>query len=243
MMNKKYGFWYYNWLVLLIACLLFWVCYHYWSTLYQYSPLLILLHVFLLYLFILKFIFINIKQCDHLLEEMRVSGWSFFKVLLHPFACIYRKCAAGIDLITQRMGAEQELAIAEKKKKMLELKLSQRELYEQLTQYSAISEKELEERTRNKYCVQDEIPEQNNAPCLKQAVIPPYAKYGKALLNYLDEVNWEHFSITQAQMVLHKRFGTTKLVLEELVEEGHLAYVEVGKRMAYTRLKNDINNK
>ncbi len=242
-MNRKYGFWYYNWLVLLIAGLLFWVCYRYWSALYRHSPILILLHVFLLYLFILKFILTNIKQCNHLLEEIRITGWAFFKMIFHPFACIYRKCAAGIDLLTRRMGAEQELVIAEKKRKMLELELSQKELYEQLSQYSAISEEKLQERIGEKTSSPEEIPKTDNASCPKQMVIPAYAKYGKVLLNYLDEVNWEHFSITQAQMVLHKRFGTTKLVLEELVEEGYLVYVEVGTRMAYTRLKNDINNK
>lgn len=175
---------------------------------------------------------------------MRVSGWAFLKVLFHPFVCIYEKCAAGIDLLTRRMGAEQEMVIAEKKRRTLELELSQRELYEQLTQYSAISEEELKERTgKKKNDIPEEMSEQDVVACPKQVIIPPYAKYGKVLLDYLDEVNWEHFSITQAQMVLHKRFGTTKLVLEELVEQGHLAYVEVGKRMAYTRLKNDINKK
>lgn len=63
--------------------------------------------------------------------------------------------------------------------------------------------------------------------------IPPYAKYGPILMEYLEQVRWERFTITQAQLILHKRFGTVKLVLEELVHQQKLEYVRTGKRVAY----------
>lgn len=134
-MNKRNKFWCYNWLVIVAVGLLFWICYRYWSLLYSHSPLLILAHVFLLYLLVLKLLLNNIKCFNRLLDGASVSGWSFFKEFIRPFAYVYRKCGAGIDLLTRRMGAEQELIIAEKERKKLEVVLSQRELYEKLAQY------------------------------------------------------------------------------------------------------------
>lgn len=245
-MNKRNKFWCYNWLVIVAVGLLFWICYRYWSLLYSHSPLLILAHVFLLYLLVLKFLLNNIKCFNRLLDGASVSGWSFFNGLVSPFVYIYRKCGAGIDLLTRRMGAEQELIIAEKERKKLEVVLSQRELYEKLSQYPAPPKDDPgKEERENK---SDDAGQEGTAgevPSLEpeKKVIPSYARYGQQLLDYLNEVNWEHFSVTQAQLVLHKRFGTTKLVLEELVELGELTYVRVGTRLAYTRLRNKTNDK
>lgn len=244
-MNKRNKFWCYNWLVIVAVGLLFWICYRYWSLLYSHSPLLILAHVFLLYLLVLKLLLNNIKCFNRLLDGASVSGWSFFKEFIRPFAYVYRKCGAGIDLLTRRMGAEQELIIAEKERKKLEVVLSQRELYEKLAQYPVPPKDDPgKEERENGYPRRGQREAAGEADTLepKKKAVPPYARYGQQLLDYLNEVNWEHFSVTQAQLVLHKRFGTTKLVLEELVEQGELGYVRVGTRLAYTRLKSNTNN-
>ena len=60
-------------------------------------------------------------------------------------------------------------------------------------------------------------------------------------MRYLDEVRWERFTVTQAQQILHKRFGTVKLVLEELVHQQKLEYVRTGKRVAYRPVANEKN--
>lgn len=245
-MNNRNKFWCYNWLIVIAVCLLFWICYRYWSLLYSHSPLLILAHVFLLYLLVLKLLVNNIECCNRLLDRASESGWSFFKEVIRPFAYVYRKCGAGVDLLTRRMGAEQELIIAEKERKKLEVVLSQRELYEKLAQYP-VPPKDYpgkEERGNSNHDEEPkEGPDETGSLASKKKVVPPYVRYGQQLLDYLNEVNWEYFSVTQAQMVLHKRFGTTKLVLEELVEQGELGYVRVGVRLAYTRLKNNTNDK
>lgn len=40
---------------------------------------------------------------------------------------------------------------------------------------------------------------------------PECIKYGETVIKYLKEVNWNAFTITQCQRVIHKRFGTAKL--------------------------------
>lgn len=161
-----------NWLSLAIIGVLSWVGVFYWKILLNVSPYLVIVHSFLLYLFVVKLLSDNYSSLDKVFVKVRDRGWVMIETLL----------------------------IAGKRKKKPEIELSEKELYDKLIQ---------------------------------SEVTPPYAKYGSILMEYLEQVRWETFTVTQAQLILHKRFGTVKLVLEELVYQQKLEYVKTGKRVAY----------
>lgn len=212
-----------NWLSLAIIGLLSWLGVYYWEVMLDVSPYLVIVHSFLLYLFVVKLFYDNCSSFNKLFVKMRDGGWVMIKVMVGYGVAILRKCAFGIGLVIRRVGVEQELIIAEKRKKKLEIELSQKELYAKLVQPS---EPVLPEKSSLTEINVAEIDE-------KREQIPPYAKYGPILMEYLEQVRWERFTISQAQLILHKRFGTVKLVLEELVHQQKLEYVKTGKRTAY----------
>lgn len=204
---------------------------YYWKAFMSISPLLIILLTFFLYLFVVKFFYDNRLLCDNLFTELREGGWIIIKAVICPGIVIWRKFGAGMDLLTQRLGVEQELVIAEKRRKKLEIELSHKRLHVQLAEMQSIvpvSPKlpDIPEKTMSE--TESVV---RKATAMER--IPPYAKYAPILMRYLDEVRWERFTVTQAQQILHKRFGTVKLVLEELVYQQKLEYVRTGKRVAY----------
>lgn len=232
--NKKGhvpGFWRRNWLSIAAMGVLSATGICYWQTFIRISPLLGILLTFFLYLFVVKFFYDNRLSCENLFTELREGGWIIIKAIICPGIVIWRKFGAGMDLLTQRLGAEQELVIAEKRRKKLEIELSHRRLHVQLAEMQAlppVSPKLPDGPEKG-------MPETESVMREKTAMegIPPYAKYASVLMKYLEEVRWERFTVTQAQQILHKRFGTAKLVLEELVHQQRLEYVRTGKRVAY----------
>lgn len=243
------GFWRRNWLSLVIIGILSWTGLACWQVIVRISPFLIIVHAFFLYLFVVKLLYDNRLVCDWLFTKLREGGWVLIRMVVHPGVAIWQKCAAGMDLLTQRLGVEQELVIAEKRKKKLELELSHRKLHALLAQMPTdmptlpdlfvkteppvvpIEEKTLlqdgELKGKTVGDVSDSLGTENTER------VPPYAKYTPVLMDYLEQVRWERFSVSQAQLILHKRFGTVKLVLEELVHQQKLEYVKTGKRVAY----------
>lgn len=217
------GFWKRNWLMVGMVGGLFWMGFHFWHFLWRLSPYLLIVHTFFLYLFIVKLLYDNRSLWEGSFARLRDAGWRWLCALARPLAAIYTKCAAGLDLLTQRMGAEQELIIAEKRMKRLEIELSRKQLHELLSEPLALPATET---------VSDKEADQP-IEVDKKMFQPPYSKYGKTLLDYLHQVDWDKFTVSQAQQVLHKRFGTTKLVLEELVNEQKLEYVRNGRQLAY----------
>ncbi len=232
--NKRVvlGFWRRNWLSLVAIGVLSWNGICYWQAFMCISPFLIILLAFFLYLFVVKFFYDNRLSCEGMFTELREGGWLVIKTIAHPGIVFWQKCGAGIDLLTQRLGVEQELVIAEKRRKKLEIELAHRQLHAQLTQMPVVPLEPLS-------LLQNELEEDSleNSAVLPKTVnverVPPYAKYAPVLMEYLEQVCWERFTVTQAQQILHKRFGTAKLVLEELVHQQKLEYVTTGKRVAY----------
>lgn len=230
------GFWRRNWLSLSAIGVLSWLEFQCWQTFMEISPFLIIVFSFFLYLAVVKFFYDNSPACESLFTEIREGGWLLIKAIARPGIVIWQKCGAGMDLLTQRMGVEQELIIAEKRRKKLEIELLHKQLHVQLAQMPAVppdapSLPEVPAR---------EVLEKE--PVMREATpiepLPPYAKYAPLLMEYLEEVRWERFTVTQAQQILHKRFGTAKLVLEELVHQQKLEYVTTGKRVAYRPVTN-----
>lgn len=228
------GFWQRNWLSLTVISMLSWGGTAYWQTIVRLSPYLIVVYAFLLYLFVVKLLFDNRLVCDRLFTELREGGWILIKAVVSPGIAIWQKFAAGMDLLTQRLEVEQELIIAEKRKRKLEIELSQRELQELLAQmpHPAVTPPALSVMSESPA---EHNPEKSSSP----TTVPPYARYAPILMDYLEQVRWERFTVTQAQLILHKRFGTVKLVLEELVQQRKLEYVKMGKRVAYRPVTND----
>lgn len=237
--NKNvFGFWRRNWLSLAVIGTLAWVGGYHWHTLMLISPFLIIVLSFFLYLFVVKFFYDNRLSCENIFVELSEGGWMLIRIVAHPGIVIWQKLGDGIDLLTQRLGVEQELVIAEKRRKKLEIELLQRELHVQLAQMPPIPQ----EPTPLQMVSAKELI--GKAPFLPEGEdaerVPPYAKYAPVLMEYLKQVCWERVTVTQAQLILHKRFGTAKLVLEELVHQRKLEYVTTGKRVAY-RLITDEN--
>lgn len=236
--NKKvFGFWRRNWLSLAaIGALTLTGVYH-WHTLMLISPFLIIVLSFFLYLFVVKFFYDNRLSCENVFVELSEGGWMLIRIVTRPGIVIWQKLGDGIDLLTQRLGVEQELVIAEKRRKKLEIELSQRELYEQLAQMPPIPQ---ESTPLQMVSEKESIGKAPVSPEGESAErVPPYAKYAPVLMEYLEQVRWERFTVTQAQLILHKRFGTAKLVLEELVHQQKLEYVTTGKRVAYRLITNE----
>lgn len=229
------GFWRRNWLSLAVICVLCWSGINCWQAMILISPFLIIVHSFFLYLFIVKFFCDNRLPCEILLIELRDGGWILIKAIAQPGIVIWQKCASGVDLLTQRLGVEQELVIAEKRKKKLEIELSQRELHALLAKQPFILSEFSHQPTSGEK-PKEKLP--HSLKVEKANQIPPYAKYAPILMEHLEEVRWERFTVTQAQLILHKRFGTVKLVLEELVHQRKLEYVLTGKRVAYRPVVN-----
>lgn len=236
--NKSvFGFWRRNWLSLAVIGALTWAGVYHWHTLMLISPFLIIVLSFFLYLFVVKFFYDNRLSCENIFVELSEGGWMLIRIVARPGIVIWQKFGDGIDLLTQRLGVEQELVIAEKRRKKLEIELSQRELHAQLVQMPPIP---LESTTLQMVSEKEPIgkvpvsPEGEN-----DERVPPYAKYAPVLMEYLEQVRWERFTVTQAQLILHKRFGTAKLVLEELVHQRKLEYVTTGKRVAYRLITNE----
>lgn len=229
--NDTPGFWRRNWLTLAIICMLCWTGIYFWHDILLISPFLIIIHSFLLYLFVVKFIYDNRSPFEILLTELREGGWILIKAIGHPGIIIWQKCTTGMDLLTQRLGVEQELVIAEKRRKTLEIELSQRRLHELLAKTTCI----LPDSTLQQMASEEKVKERSLLSSKRKQTeqVPPYAKYAPVLMEYLEQVHWEKFTVTQAQLILHKRFGTVKLVLEELVYQQKLEYVTTGKRIAY----------
>lgn len=238
--NKKEnvpGFWRRNWLTLVAMGVLFWAGLCYWQAFIRISPFLIIVLSFFLYLFVVKFFYDNRLSCEHLFTELREGGWIVIRAFVRPGFVIWQKLGTGMDLITQRLGVEQELVIAEKRKKKLEIELSHRRLHVQLAEMQVVPS------AAAPLSDNPEMPEKESVMFSKSLTeqVPPYAKYAPVLMRYLDEVRWERFTVTQAQQILHKRFGTVKLVLEELVHQQKLEYVRTGKRVAYRPVTNENN--
>ena len=125
-------------MTLAIICMLCWTGIYFWHDILLISPFLIIIHSFLLYLFVVKFIYDNRSPFEILLTELREGGWILIKAIGHPGIIIWQKCTTGMDLLTQRLGVEQELVIAEKRRKTLEIELSQRRLHELLAKTTCI---------------------------------------------------------------------------------------------------------
>lgn len=233
--GKIPGFWKRNWLLLAVIGLLSWVGLCYWKIILGISPYLVIVHSFFLYLFVVKLIYDNRFPLNKLFTEIRDGGWLLIKVVAHPGIVFWQKCGVGVDLLTQRLGVEQELIIAEKRKKKLEIELSQKELHVQLAQLPELPPTPVTSGTAGGGRLVNE--EENGKKSEDEGRIritePPYARYEPILMEYLEQVRWERFSIKQAQLILHKRFGTVKLVLEELVSKQKLEHVRIGKRIAY----------
>lgn len=230
------GFWRRNWLSLAVISFMSWIGIGFWQDIVEISPFLIIVHTFFLYLFVVKFFYDNCLSCEKLLTELREGGWIVIKNVARPGIVIWQKCGAGVDLLTQRLGVEQELIIAEKRRKKLEIELSQKELHTQLAQMQVLSSKPPAGQISEKKVVEEKINLPSEANIEE---VPPYAKYAPVLMEYLKQVRWERLTVTQAQQILHKRFGTVKLVLEELVHQQKMEYVRIGKRIAYRPVIND----
>lgn len=229
------GFWRRNWLSLAVISVISWIGICFWQDIVEISPFLIIVHTFFLYLFVVKFFYDNCLSCEKLLTELREGGWIVIKNVARPGIFIWQKCGAGVDLLTQRLGVEQELVIAEKRRKKLEIELSQRELYTQLAQMNALSTEPLPlQESEKKNVIENPISLHRETE-----KVPPYAKYAPVLMEHLEQVHWERLTVTQAQQILHKRFGTVKLVLEELVHQQKMEYVRIGKRVAYRPVINE----
>lgn len=231
------GFWRRNWLLLTVISALSWTGVYYWQALMRISPFLVIILTFFLYLFVVKFFYDNRLSLGNLLTELRDGGWILLKGIAHPGIIIWQKCAAGMDLLTQRLGVEQEIVIAEKRRKKLEIELSQRELHARLAQIPTILPEPPPQHVVPKKKKTKGTPVSASAEHFER--VPPYAKYAPVLMEYLEQVRWEKFTVTQAQLILHKRFGTVKLVLEELVHQRKLEYVTTGKRVAYRPVINE----
>lgn len=234
--GKIPGFWKRNWLLLAVIGLLSWVGMRYWKMILEISPYLVIVHSFFLYLFVVKLLYDNRLPLNKLFVEMRDGGWLLIKVVARPGIVFWQKCGAGMDLLTQRLGVEQELIIAEKRKKKLEIELSQKELHVQLAQLPELSPIPVEPGAVGEGWLANEKEngeKKNEEEGRVRITEPPYTRYEPILMEYLEQVRWERFSIKQAQLILHKRFGTVKLVLEELVSKQKLEHVRVGKRIAY----------
>lgn len=229
------GFWRRNWLSLAVISVMSWTGICYWHVIVEISPFLIIVHTFFMYLFVVKFFYDNCLPCEKLLMELREGGWIVIRNLARPGIFIWQKCGAGVDLLTQRLGVEQELVIAEKRRKKLEIELSQRELHTQLAQMNTLSPEPLPLQEPEK----TNVVKKQILPHGETEKVPPYAKYAPVLMEYLEQVRWERLTVTQAQQILHKRFGTVKLVLEELVHQQKMEYVRIGKRVAYRPVTND----
>lgn len=237
--ERTFGFWRRNWLSLFMTGALSFTGLYYWQPLMLIAPFLIVVLAFFFYLFVVKFFYDNRLPCERLFTELREGGWLLIRAVARPGIVIWQKCGAGLDLLTQRLGAEQELVIAEKRRKKLELELLQRRLHAQLAQLPP-EPPPLPDTTENG------IPEKESILTVKAGIfasmapgqVPPYARYAPVLMEYLEQVRWEQFTVTQAQQILHKRFGTVKLVLEELVHQRKLEYVTTGKRVAYRPVVN-----
>lgn len=240
--NKKKrasGFWRRNWLSLVVTGILSWTGLYYWQPLMLISPFLIVVLAFFFYLFVVKFFYDNRLPCESLFTELREGGWLLIRIVVRPGIVIWQKCGAGLDLLTQRLGAEQELVIAEKRRKKLEVELSQRRLHAQLAQLPPEPPPLPEQPERGLPEKESVIPEDAGiSTSIVPEQVPPYARYAPVLMEYLEQVCWERFTVTQAQQILHKRFGTVKLVLEELVHQRKLEYVTTGKRVAYRPVVN-----
>lgn len=219
------GFWKRNWLLIAIVIALAGSGIKYMEEMYSISPYLLIIHAFVLYIAFALLVFVNLGKKRRLIHEIRIGGYNMWKALCKPLKAIAKKTASGLDLITQRMGADQEIAIAEKQKKKLEIELMQKKLK---TEISRIDEEEANkaapEKTEEKAESEQDTKTNRDPECIK---------YGETVIKYLKEVNWNAFTITQCQRVIHKRFGTAKLVLEILVDEGKLEHVNIGKRKAY----------
>ncbi len=233
------GFWRRNWLSIAAMNGLCCTGIYYWQALMRISPLLIILLAFFLYLFVVKFFYDNRLSCESLFTELREGGWIIIKAVIRPGIVIWRKLGAGMDLLTQRLGAEQELVIAEKRRKKLEIELLHKRLHIQLAEMQTTPPvfPKLPDGPEKKMPETESVVRETTA----MERTPPYAKYAPVLMSYLDEVRWERFTVTQAQQILHKRFGTVKLVLEELVHQQKLEYVRTGKRVAYRPVTNENN--
>ncbi|MCD7943256.1 MAG: hypothetical protein LUH50_26175 [Bacteroides intestinalis] len=231
--GKMPGFWKRNWLLLAVISLLSWVGMCYWKVILEISPYLVIVHSFLLYLFVVKLLYDNRFPLNNLFMEMRDGGWLLIKVVARPGMVFWQKCGVGMDLLTQRLGVEQELIIAEKRKKKLEIELSQKELHVQLAQLPELSPTPAALGAAEEGRLADEEKGEEEEKGRIRITEPLYARYEPILMEYLEQVRWERFTIKQAQLILHKRFGTVKLVLEELVGKQKLEHVRVGKRIAY----------
>lgn len=239
--NKRVsGFWRRNWLSLAVIAVLVWTGVYHWHTFMLISPFLIIVLSFFLYLFVVKFFYDNRLSCENIFVELSEGGWMLIRIVARPGIVVWQKLGDGIDLLTQRLGVEQELVIAEKRKKKLEIELSQRALHAQLAQMPPVPQESLPLQMTSEKETIGEVPVSPEGDNVER--VPPYAKYAPVLMEYLEQVRWERFTVTQAQLILHKRFGTAKLVLEELVHQRKLEYVTTGKRVAY-RLTTNENDK
>lgn len=230
--KKQEGFWKRNWLILLVVTILSTTGMQYSEKMYKFSPYLLMIHLFSFYISVIVLIYINIVRISKVATELKSGGHYLFKAICRPIKAIAKKTASGFDLITKRLGADQEIAIAEKQKKKLEIELMQKRL---MTEIIEIEQKKpaiiVPDKTETN---KDESPGYIIAP------EPECAIYGETVIKYLKEVNWNAFTITQCQKLIHKRFGTAKLVLEILVDSGKLEHVNVGKRRAYRLARTDI---
>lgn len=230
--NEDEGFWKRNLMIIILIIILVWSGIEYMYEMYNISPYLLIMHLFALYMAIVALVYVNIGRKKRLIKEIRSGGYNLFKALCKPINAISRKVASGLDLITQRMGADQEIAIAEKQKKKLEIELMQKKLKTEISRMDA-------EETIKSISAKPAETEGEESPKITISEAE-CRKYGESVIEYLKEVNWNAFTITQCQRVIHKRFGTAKLVLEILVDEGKLKHVSIGKRKAY-RLANAEN--
>lgn len=221
--------------MLAVIGFLSWVGMRYWKMILGISPYLVIVHSFFLYLFVVKLLYDNRLPLNKLFVEMRDGGWLLIKVVARPGIVFWQKCGAGMDLLTQRLRVEQELIIAEKRKKKLEIELSQKELHVQLAQLPELSPIPADPGVawEGRLVNEKENGEKSEEEGRIRITEPLHARYEPILMEYLEQVRWERFTIKQAQLILHKRFGTVKLVLEELVSKQKLEHVRVGKRIAY----------
>lgn len=232
--KRKAGIWRRNITLATAVAVLIWGGIKYWHVLLRTSPFVLLVHCFFLYLAVVKLLYDNRKVCVSPSRKVWEKVIECVRNLFRPFLFFLRRCAKGVNLLIQRMGAEQELAIAEKRRRKLEIELSQEELNARLAAIRTALPQQDEKKQKDQS-------DEHKPKRAKADRIPPYSQYGELLMGYLLRVQWDKFTISQAQQVLHKRFGTVKLVLEELVEQQKLEHVRTGNRTAY-RLASIENN-